>query len=212
MQIYILPNVTKFLGAQKPSNWHISPNCWHDISNTNIYKYNWHVFLKSEYKYKYHKIYICIGYILPKIRKIYVSWRVSVNPLGAGLGNVNFVLDINCQHVGNIIQLKLYIKGWVFAVWAQGSLMYIFFIIIFVLEISCQHLGYTCQLNSYTGIGYILPTIGGYMSVGGFLPQGPTVRGPTVHPEKVDSWAMGQKPSNWHISSNSWQDISNTSI
>ena len=46
-----------------------------------------------------------------QLGKIYVSWRVSVNPLGAGLGNVNFVLDINCQHVGNIIQLKLYIKG-----------------------------------------------------------------------------------------------------
>ena len=29
------------------------------------------------------------------------------------------------------------------------------------------------------------------MSVGGFLPQGPTVRGPIVHPEKVDSWAPG---------------------
>ena len=25
-----------FLGAQKPSNWHISPNCWYDLSNTNI--------------------------------------------------------------------------------------------------------------------------------------------------------------------------------
>ena len=62
-----------FLGAQKPSNWHISLNCWYDIYNTNIYKYNWHVFLKSEYKYEYYKIYICIGYILPTIRKIYMS-------------------------------------------------------------------------------------------------------------------------------------------
>ena len=77
------------INIYKPPRY-IPPNCWHDISNTNIYKYNWHVFLKSEYKYKYHKIYICIGYILPKIRKIYVSWRVSVNPLGAGLGNVHF--------------------------------------------------------------------------------------------------------------------------
>ena len=24
-------------GAQKPSNLHSSPKCWHDISNTNIY-------------------------------------------------------------------------------------------------------------------------------------------------------------------------------
>ena len=52
---------------------------------------------------------------------------------------------------------------------------------------SCQH------FNSYTGIGYILPTIGGYMSVGGFLPKGPTVRGPIGHAEKVDSWA----PESW---------------
>ena len=29
------------------------------------------------------------------------------------------------------------------------------------------------------------------MSVGGFLPQGPTVRGSIDHPEKVDSWAPG---------------------
>ena len=48
-------------------------------------------------------------------------------------------------------------------------------------------------------------------------PRGPTVRGPTVHFFRVDnwapdSWALGQKPSNCHISSNSWQDISNTSI
>ena len=42
---------------------------------------------------------------------IYVSWRVSANPLGAGLGmyiwKYKFVYDINCQHFGNIIQLKL---------------------------------------------------------------------------------------------------------
>ena len=66
-----------------------------------------------------------------------------------------------------------------------------FLIFIFILDISCQHLGNTCQLNLYTGIEYILPTIGGYKSVGGFLPQGPTVRGSIVHPEKVDSWAPG---------------------
>ena len=60
-----------------------------------------------------------------------------------------------------------------FAVWAQGSLMYIFFIFIFVLEISCQHLGNTCQLNLYTGIGYILPTISGYMSVWRVSSAGP---------------------------------------
>ena len=103
-------------GAQKPSDWRIFPKCWQHISNANIYitkctflgaqnpltdpivgmiypipiyKYNWHVFLKSEYKYKYYKIYICIGYILPTVRKNicwHVSWKVSVNPLGTGLG------------------------------------------------------------------------------------------------------------------------------
>ena len=72
------------------------------------------------------------------------------------------------------------------------------------MDLSCQHLGNTCQLNLYTGIGYILPTIGGYMSVGGFLPQGPTVRGPIVHPEKVDSWA----PDSWAL----WQCIKSTDI
>ena len=29
------------------------------------------------------------------------------------------------------------------------------------------------------------------MSVGGFVPQCPIVRGPIVHSEKVDSWAPG---------------------
>ena len=31
-----------------------------NISNTDIYKHNWHVFRKSEYKYKYYKIYIFV--------------------------------------------------------------------------------------------------------------------------------------------------------
>ena len=128
-----------------------------------------------------------------------------------------FVLDIYCQHFGNIIHLKLYIKRWMCALWAQGSVTYIFYMYIFILDKSCQHLGNTCPLNLYTGIGSILLTIGGYMSVGEFLPQGPTVRGPTVHFFRMDnwapdSWALGQKPSDWHISSSSWQDISNTSI
>ena len=40
---------------------------------------------------------------------------------------------------------------------------------------------------------------------------GPRTVGPrTVGP--LDSWALGQRPSNWHISPNSWQDLSNTSI
>ena len=62
------------------------------------------------------------------------------------------------------------------------------FVFIFILEISCQYLA-----TLYTSIGFILPTIEGYMLVGEFLPHGPTVRGPIVHPEKVDSWA----PDSW---------------
>ena len=41
IQIYIFKNVHSTTlcpkGTQKPSNLHSSPNCWHDISNTNIY-------------------------------------------------------------------------------------------------------------------------------------------------------------------------------
>ena len=42
---------------------------------------------------------------------IYVSWKVSVRPSGAGLRNVHFlicllVLDINCQLLGSICQLE----------------------------------------------------------------------------------------------------------
>ena len=45
------------------------------------------------------------------------------------------------------------------------------YVYIFILDKCCQHLGNTFPLNLYTGIGYILPTIEGYMAVGGFLPQ-----------------------------------------
>ena len=37
-------------------------------------------------------------------------------------------------------------------------------------------LGNICQLNLYIGIGYNLPTIGGYMSIGGSLCRGPICR------------------------------------
>ena len=111
-----------------------------------IYKYNWHVFLKSEYKYKYHKIYIYFGYILPKIRKIYVSWRVSVNPLGNVHFEIKFCTRYKLLTCWEYNSVKLYIKGWVFALWAHGSVTYIFYF--------------------YIHIGYKLPTFGEYMSVG----------------------------------------------
>ena len=58
-----------------------------------------------------------------------------------------------------------------------------------VLDICFWHLENTFQLNLYSVIEHILPTFGGYMSFGGFLSRGPTVRGPIVHFFKVDSWA-----------------------
>ena len=58
-------------------------------------------------------IYICIGYMLPILWGIYVSWRVSVRPSGAKLRNVHvvicvsihiFLLDICCQNLEVIWQ------------------------------------------------------------------------------------------------------------
>ena len=50
IQIYIFKNVHSTTlcpkGTQKPSNLHSSPNCWHVISNTNIYIFNWHMLPK----------------------------------------------------------------------------------------------------------------------------------------------------------------------
>ena len=95
------------------------------------------------------------------------------------------------------------------ALWAQGSVTYIFYFFIH--------------------IGYKPPTFGEYMSVEFIywywiypanywrIYVSWRVYAPIVQPEKVDSWApdslaLWQKPSNLHISLDSWQDISNTSI
>ena len=56
-------------------------------------------------------LYIGIGYIFDNNWEICVSWRVSVRPLGAELGNVDFleykfVLDLHCQQLGNMCQLE----------------------------------------------------------------------------------------------------------
>ena len=85
----------------------------------------------------------------PNWRKC-VSWRVYVHP-GMYILQYIFVLDINCQHFGNLHQLKLYIEGCLCALRAQGSVTYIFFIHILILDRSCQHLGIyildiSCQL------------------------------------------------------------------
>ena len=54
-------------------------------------------------------LYIGIGYIFDNNWEICVSWRVSVRPKGAELGNVDFleykfVLDLHCQQLGNMLE------------------------------------------------------------------------------------------------------------
>ena len=105
--------------------------------------------------------------------------------LEARLGNIHliiytFVLDIYCQQLGDICQLE-----GVCAPFGHKVGEYTFcniYICTFVLDIYCQQLRGICQLHSvyapfghkvgeytfcniYICIGYILPTIGGYMSV-----------------------------------------------
>ena len=65
-----------------------------------IYKYNWHIFLKSEYKYKYYKIYICIGYILPTIRKNICQWEGFCKPFGRRVGECT-MYSVHCT-IGQI--------------------------------------------------------------------------------------------------------------
>ena len=84
---------------------YIYPNFWHDISNTNIY------ILLYLYLYSYLRntcqlyLYIGVGYIIPTIGEM-CQLEGFCAP-----GNVHFVmyifvLDICCQHLGNIRQLK----------------------------------------------------------------------------------------------------------
>ena len=94
-----------------------------------------------------------------------------------------FLLDINCQHFGIIIQF------WIILRRAQGSVTYYF---IFILDIRCQHLGNTCQLNLYTGIGYIpcqlLEDI--YVSLEGFFRWAQLSRAQLSTPKK---WTVGPR-------------------
>ena len=89
--------------------------------------------------------YICIEYMLPTFWGIHVSWRSSVHPSGAGLGNVHFVTyifvsDICGQNLGDICQLEVFC-----APFGRRVRECIFF------------------CNVY--IGYMLPTFGEQMSV-----------------------------------------------
>ena len=99
------------------------------------------------------------GIYVPTFWGIHVSWRSSVHPSGAGLGNVHFVTyifvsDICGQHLGDVCQLEVFC----------APLMYI-------LDICCPHLGNKCQLILYISPGPNCPG------------------GPTVHFFRADSWA-----------------------
>ena len=69
------------LGAHKPSNWHMSPNCWYDISNTNIWIQL--TCIPIGYKPPTFGEYMSVEFIYwywiypANYRGIYVSWRVS---------------------------------------------------------------------------------------------------------------------------------------
>ena len=92
-----------------------------------------------------------------------------MQPLGAGFTNIHFEIKYCTGYKlptfweynsVEIIHQRVSIRRL-----GTGFRNVYFFIFIFILDISCQYLGNTCQLNSYTDIGYILPTIGGYTYV-----------------------------------------------
>ena len=108
-------------GAQKLSNLRSAPKCWHNISNTNLYfqltyipqpcarRAHWntptHIHPPS-----FGMIYLIPTYNFSTWR-MNVSFRVSVRPSGAGMGNIHFwiymlVLNISCQHLGEECELE----------------------------------------------------------------------------------------------------------
>ena len=127
------------------------------------------------------KLYICIGYMLPTIWGVCVSWIYML------------VLDISCQHLGDecklegfcvpfghrvgectISEMFICIGNMLPTIWG----VCISWIYMLVLDISCQHLGDECKLDGfcvpfghkvgectflemYNCIGYMLPTIWG---------------------------------------------------
>ena len=106
---------------------------------------------------------------------------------------------------GNIVQFI----SWYWIYSANNWGIYVSWIYMLVSDIFCQQLRNKCKLNLYIGIGYILPTIEGYISIKGCLcahvflenPHSPALR-----PKGA------QTPHNWHISPNCWQNIPNTRI
>ena len=61
----------------------------------------------------------------------YVSWRLSVSPLGAGLGNVHYVIYIHWYWINTAKNWGIYVNG----------------IYVLVLDIYCQQLGDIFQLE-----------------------------------------------------------------
>ena len=134
-QIYIAKcTFTNSKGPQKPSNWHIYipivgwiyaiPTIYVFFDIYNIYIcIRFEEYMSVEFIFWYWirvtkctfltYTYICIEYMLPTFWGIHVSWRSSVHPSGAGLGNVHFVTyifvsDICGQHLGDICQLEVF--------------------------------------------------------------------------------------------------------
>ena len=62
---------------------------------------------------------------------------------------IHRLTNIQIMHIiiASIDPIQIYALGNIYVSWIYGYM-------------------YLCQLNSYIGIGYILPTIGGYMSIG----------------------------------------------
>ena len=86
-------------------------------------------------------LYIGIGYIFDN------NWEICVRPLGAELGNVDFleykfVLDLHCQQLGNMCHLE-----GVCATFGRGFWECEFLEYTFVLDLHCQQLGNMCQLE-----------------------------------------------------------------
>ena len=115
------------------------------------------------------------------------------------LKNTYFVHNLE-KHILQFRQIQFVVKGsrpsLIVASLKQTSNNYRRFgnvhYFILILDIRCQHLGNTCQLNLYTGIGYILPTIGGYMSVWRVSSAGPNCLGPNCPPLKTEQLGPGQ--------------------
>ena len=81
-------------------------------------------------------------------------------PLGAGLGNVNFEIQICIGYKlptfweynsVEILHQRVSVRPW-----GAGFRNILFYMYIFILDISYQHLGNTCLLNLYTGIVSVL--------------------------------------------------------